>query len=103
MISTGLKKGIGTFLGLGSNIFNFKASRRHGQDFDAVVGFLTLDVLNCPALESVEGGSVAFSVFRFPFFRSSRFFRAKRLGIEHRYNCRGAASAGKVLEIIGES
>lgn len=74
------------------------------QDFDAVVGLLTLDVLNCPALQSVEGGwRCPFSVFHFPFWRASRFFRAKRLGIEHRCNCRGAASAGKVLEIIGES
>ena len=70
-----------------------KASRHRGmQDFDAVVGLLTLDVLNCPALQSVEGGCV----FRFPdvvfdfwWDFSSKFFRAKRLGIEHRYNCRG--------------
>lgn len=67
MISPGLKKVSRFWVLAETSSTSFKASRHHGmQDFDAVVGLLTLDVLNCPALQSVEGGwRCPFSVFHF--------------------------------------
>jgi len=41
-----------------STVSTTTSTRTTTQDFDAVVGLLTLDVLNCPALQSVEGRSV---------------------------------------------
>jgi len=65
IISPGLKKVSRFWVLAQTSSTSFKASRYHGmQDFDAVVGLLTLDVLNCPALQSVEGGwCFPFSVF----------------------------------------